>query len=58
MFAAGAVLGGLLAGLVFAKPKATHLSERVIQALHGLGITLLQGCCQQSCSACTVRPSG
>jgi len=37
MFAAGLVLGGLLAGRVFANPEATHLSVKAIHSLQGLG---------------------
>lgn len=43
MFTAGLVLGGLLAGLVFANPEPTHLSGRALQSLHGLGVTLRPG---------------
>jgi uncharacterized membrane protein YedE/YeeE len=43
MFAAGLVLGGLLAGLVFANPEVTHLSDRAVRSLQGLGVTLRPG---------------
>ena len=43
MFAAGLVLGGLLAGLVFANPEPTQLSVKAIHSLQGLGVGLHPG---------------
>ncbi|MGY2896418.1 YeeE/YedE family protein [Deinococcus sp. UYEF24] len=43
MFAAGLLLGGLLAGLVFANPEPTHLSVRAIRSMHDLGVTIRPG---------------
>ena len=43
MFAAGLVLGGILAGLVFANPEATRLSVKAIHSLQSLGVRLRPG---------------
>lgn len=43
MFAAGLVLGGLLAGLIFANPEPTRLSAGAVGSLQDLGVGLNPG---------------
>ncbi|MFC6618431.1 YeeE/YedE family protein [Deinococcus radiophilus] len=43
MFALGLVLGGFLAGFVFANPEPTRLSEGGLRAVSGLGVKLNPG---------------
>ncbi|GHF63298.1 hypothetical protein HNQ07_004530 [Deinococcus metalli] len=43
MFAAGLILGGLLAGLMFANPEPTRLSAAAVQSVQHLGVTVQPG---------------
>ncbi|AZI45136.1 YeeE/YedE family protein (plasmid) [Deinococcus psychrotolerans] len=43
MFAGGLILGGLLAGLIFANPEPTRLSAGAIGSLQDLGVRLSPG---------------
>ncbi|GHF61276.1 hypothetical protein HNQ07_004139 [Deinococcus metalli] len=43
LFAAGLILGGLLAGRVFANPDPTRLSAAAIQSVQHLGVTVQPG---------------
>lgn len=42
-FALGLILGGIVAGLVFANPQPTALSEGGLRAMEGLGVTVRPG---------------
>lgn len=43
LFAAGLVLGGLLAGVLFANPEPVHLSAAGIHSIHALGLQVRPG---------------
>lgn len=43
LFALGMVLGGFLAGVVFANPEPTRLSAAAVQSLSGLGVSVQPG---------------